>query len=97
MDVRKSFDGLAVATRQVIGECALCGHVFVFPNRRGDRVKLVLWDRKCGEGVVIAPAAAKPIDGGLPGGLLAHVLVSNYKDHLPLHPLSGIYGRGGIE
>ena len=45
VDLRKSFDGLAVATRQVIGEDPLCGHVFVFLNRRGDRVKLLLWDR----------------------------------------------------
>ena len=41
VDLRKSFDGLAVATRQVIGEDPLCGHVFVFLNRR----KLLLWDR----------------------------------------------------
>ncbi len=54
--------------------------------------------RKCGQGVVIAPPAAKPIDGGLPGpGLLAHVLVSKYKDHLPLHRLSGIYARSGVD
>jgi transposase len=54
--------------------------------------------RKCGDGVVIAPPAAKPIDGGLPGpGLLAHVLVSKYKDHLPLHRLSGIYARSGVD
>jgi transposase len=53
--------------------------------------------RKCGEGVVVAPPAAKPIDGGLPGpGLLAHVLVSKYKDHLPLNRLSGIYERSGV-
>src|SRR6266508_3030482 len=35
----------AAATRQVIGEDPLCGHVVVFLNRRGDRVKLLLWDR----------------------------------------------------
>lgn len=45
VDLRKSFDGLAVATREVIGEDPLCGHVFVFLNRRGDRAKLLLWDR----------------------------------------------------
>jgi transposase len=45
VDLRKSFDGLAVATREIIGEDPLCGHVFVFLNRRGDRAKLLLWDR----------------------------------------------------
>jgi transposase len=54
--------------------------------------------RKCGDGVVIAPPAAKPIEGGVPGpGLLAHVLVSKYKDHLPLNRLSGIYKRSGVK
>jgi hypothetical protein len=41
VDLRKSFDGLAVATREVIGEDPLCGHVFVFLNRRGDRLSEV--------------------------------------------------------
>jgi transposase len=54
--------------------------------------------RPCGDGVAIAPPADKPIDKGIPGpGLLAHVLVSKYKDHLPLHRLSGIYKRSGVE
>ena len=45
VDLRKSFDGLALATRGIIGEDPLCGHVFIFLNRRGDRAKLLLWDR----------------------------------------------------
>jgi hypothetical protein len=43
VDLQRSFDGLALAERQVIGEDPLCGHVFVFLNRRRDRVKLLLW------------------------------------------------------
>ncbi len=39
-----------------------------------------------------------PIERGLPGpGLLAHVLVSKYCDHLPLHRQSDIYGREGVQ
>ena len=45
VDLRRGFDGLAAATRSVIGEDPLSGHVFVFLNRRRDRVKLLLWDR----------------------------------------------------
>jgi len=38
-----------------------------------------------------------PIDKGRPGpALLAHVIVSKYCDHLPLHRQSGIYAREGV-
>ena len=38
-----------------------------------------------------------PIDKGAPGaGLLAHVLVSKFSDHLPLYRQSAIYAREGI-
>ena len=50
------------------------------------------------ERVVEAPAPARPIDRGLPGpGLLAHVLVSKYGDHLPLYRQSQIYAREGVD
>jgi len=50
------------------------------------------------ENVVEAPAPARPIDRGLPGpGLLAHVLVSKYADHLPLYRQSQIYAREGVD
>jgi transposase len=44
-DLRRGFDGLAAATRSVIGADPLSGHVFVFLNRRKNRIKLLLWDR----------------------------------------------------
>lgn len=45
MDLRRGFDGLAAATRSVIGADPLSGHVFVFYNRRRNRLKCLLWDR----------------------------------------------------
>jgi transposase len=45
LDLRKSFDGLAAATRDVIRQDPLSGHLFVFLNRRRDRVKVLMWDR----------------------------------------------------
>ncbi len=52
--------------------------------------------RACEEGVTQAPASL--IEGGLPTeGMLAHVLVSKFADHLPLYRQSQIYARSGIE
>lgn len=48
--------------------------------------------------IVQAPAPSRPIARGLAGaGLLAHVLVAKYCDHLPLYRQSGIYAREGVE
>src|SRR5438445_7600233 len=44
VDLRKSFDGLAEQVRQHLLNDPLSGHVFVFRNKRGDRVKLLYWD-----------------------------------------------------
>ena len=44
-DMRRGFDGLASLTSSVIGENPLSGHLFVFRNRRGDRLKILYWDR----------------------------------------------------
>ena len=50
------------------------------------------------EQIVQAPAPSRPIARGVAGpGLLAHVLVSKYCDHLPLYRQSQIYARDGIE
>jgi transposase len=52
---------------------------------------------KC-QKIVQAEAPSRPIARGLAGpGLLAHVLVSKYCDHLPLYRQSQIYQRNGID
>lgn len=52
----------------------------------------------CAAHVVIAERLPEPIEKGLPGpGLLAHVAVSKYADHLPLYRQEGIFKRYGVE
>jgi transposase len=52
----------------------------------------------CCERFVQAPLPSRPIERGRPGpGLLAHVLVSKYADHLPLYRQSQIFERDGLD
>src|SRR5471032_3154001 len=52
---------------------------------------------KC-DTIVQEPASSRPIARGMAGpGLLAHVLVAKYADHLPLYRQSQIYEREGVE
>ena len=52
----------------------------------------------CCSRILQEAAPSRAIDRGLAGpGLLAHVLVSKYTDHLPLYRQSEIYQREGVE
>ena len=44
-DMRCGFDRLAERVRAVIGQDPLSGHGFIFRSRRGDRLKILTWDR----------------------------------------------------
>ena len=47
---------------------------------------------------MIAERLPEPIEKGLPGpGLMAHVAISKYADHLPLYRQEGIFKRFGVE
>ncbi len=67
-DMRKGFDSLAAVVRDWLGHDPLSGHLFVFRSRRGDRVKLLWWDRdglaivykRLERGVFRFPAAGDP-------------------------------------
>lgn len=53
--------------------------------------------RRC-EKMVQSPAPSRPIPGSMAGpGLLAHILVSKFDDHLPLYRLNEIFARIGAD
>ena len=53
--------------------------------------------RRC-EKMVQSPAPSRPIPGSMAGpGLLAHILVSKFDDHLPLYRLNEIFARMGAD
>lgn len=45
VDFRRGFDGLSAIVRDVFGDDPFSGHLFVFQNRRADRIKILYWDR----------------------------------------------------
>jgi hypothetical protein len=50
VDLRKGFDSLAALVETVLAQDPLSGQLFVFRNRRADRVKVLYWD---GDGYAI--------------------------------------------
>jgi transposase len=45
VDLRKSFDGLSGLVHDCFGQDPLNGHLFLFLNRRRDRIKILYFDR----------------------------------------------------
>jgi transposase len=50
VDMRQGFDRLAARVREHLGHNPLGGHLFVFRNRKAERVKILWWD---GSGLVL--------------------------------------------
>ncbi len=44
-DMRKGHDGLAALVKQQMEQDVFSGHLFVFVSKRGNRIKILAWDR----------------------------------------------------
>jgi len=44
-DMRKSIDSLSVLVQEILKKDVFSGHLFVFCNKRGDKIKILYWDR----------------------------------------------------
>jgi len=80
--MRRSFDGLARMTAELLEEDPYSGHLFVFRSRRGDRLKVLYWDRdglalwykRLEEGVFAFPASEGSARVAVTPGELAMIL-----------------------
>ena len=81
-DMRRSFDALARMVEEILQADPFSGHLFVFRNRRGDRLKILYWDRdglelrykRLEEGVFVFPPAGDCARLSVTPGDLAMIL-----------------------
>ena len=65
-DMRRSFEGLALAASQLLGQDPRSGALFVFINKRSTRAKVLWWDangycllyKRLHEAVFVLPSAS---------------------------------------
>ena len=77
VDGRKGFDGLAAVVRAELGRDPLSGDLFVFKNRRGDRLKILAWQgdgfamylRRLERGTFAFPKLKRSADGVVGGSM----------------------------
>jgi transposase len=74
IDMRKGFDGLHGVVQEVLRQDPLSGDLFVFLNRRRDRVKLLIWE---GDGLLIVYKRLETGTFALPAASGDSVLLSS--------------------
>ena len=68
VDMRHDIDGLSMIVQQALGHAPASGSAFVFRNRSGNRIKVLVWDgagvwlcqRRLHEGSFVWPKATDP-------------------------------------
>jgi len=54
VDFRKGLDGLSAVVQEQLKLDPFGGAIFVFPAKRADRVKILVWDAECGTTVAFS-------------------------------------------
>lgn len=90
VDMRRSFDGLARAVEETLGEDPRSGAVFCFVNKRANRLKAIWWDRNgyCvlykrihGDVFVLPDQPRGRVALQLDGAQLAKLLAGAHREH----------------
>jgi hypothetical protein len=108
-DMRKSFDGLSGLVQECFGAGLLTGHLFLFLNRRGDRIKILYFDRNglavwykrvCGNRAAPAGFDGRLVptrsEGGPGGGRAEDPLLRSAGAALRAGLRSGLASVGGV-
>ena len=89
-DLRKSFDGLTGLVQECFGQDPLTGHLFLFLNRRRDRIKilyfdrdgLAIWYKRLEVGSFQMPQAVGPGRRRTPAGATGHAPLGDRPAHV---------------
>jgi transposase len=86
VDMRKGFNGLYSHVETVLAQSPLTGHLFVFTNRRRNRVRLLWWD---GSGLWLCTKRLERGSFGWPAGDGASHCLRPEELQLLLHGIEG--------
>jgi transposase len=85
-DMRRSFNGLYADVQVVLSQDPLSGHIFLFTNKRRNRVKLIYWD---GSGLWVCAKRLEKGTFGWPAGDGVSLCLRPEELQLLLHGMEG--------
>jgi transposase len=86
VDMRLGFNGLYALTQTVLNQPVLSGHLFVFTNKRRNRIRLLFWD---GSGLWLCAKRLEKGTFGWPTGEGASLCLRPEELQLLLHGIEG--------
>jgi transposase len=86
VDMRLGFNGLYALTQTVLNQQVLSGHLFVFTNKRHNRIRLLFWD---GSGLWLCAKRLERGSFGWPAGEGVSCCLRPEELQLLLHGIEG--------